>query len=327
MVRAKAQDILSWFDINQYDKLLDMTVVSFIDDIQMRGFLLYPGDDTTEMMTCSDMHESRLDFIEGLKKGHIGAYSAYLHSIGEGNYKENQLPVIEDITNDLTVMKNGYPIVIKDYFNKNERYEKFQYTEGIACTSFNVGDLISYYKALTRHEYIVDKGKGLVEVQSTDTSCPIVNVDYLNEDFQGEIVIKFNLEEYSDDELVTEFKELIKYWRNEAGIDEPDRIGNRVGLSTLKKLITYKVIPFIDLLIWESANNKKISNEMLARVLFPLTNLDSEIMSGVQIKDTIRPFVEKILHGDFLREVLFFIKKNEYLKDMRFLDILKISEN
>lgn len=326
MVRAKAQDILSWFDINRYDKLTDTTVNSFIDDVGMRGFLLYPGDDTTEMMTCSDMHESRLDFIEGLKKGHVGAYTAYLHSIGEDDYEEKPLPVVSGAPKDVTIMNHGYPIVVKDYFN-DERYEGFQYTEGVACTSFNVGDLISYYKALTRHEYIVDKGKGLVEVQSTDASRPIVNVDYLSENFGGEVVIKFNLEEYSDDELVTEFKELIKYWRNEAGIDEPDRIGNRVGLSTLKKLITYKVIPFVDLLIWESANNKKISNEMLARILFPLTNLDSEIMSGVQIKDTIRPFVEKILHGDFLREVLFFIKKNEYLKDMRFSDILKLSEN
>lgn len=75
------------------------------------------------------------------------------------------------------------------------------------------------------------------------------------------------------------------------------------------------------------ANNKKINNEMLARVLFPLTKSDSEIMSGVQIKDTIRPFVEKIIHEDLLREFLFFIKKNEHLQSMRFSDILKLAEN
>ncbi|WP_340609414.1 DUF6387 family protein [Xenorhabdus bharatensis] len=322
MVRAKGQDILSWFDISRYDKLLDMTIEDFLSDVELRAFLLYPGDDKDEMMTCSDMHKSRLNFIEGLKKGHIGSSSAYLHMVGENEHNINE-PPHEEIPRDLTVTCNGYPIISRGFFERND---EDSYTEGVACTSFNVGDLISYYKALTRHEYIVEKTKGVVEIQSTSVSRPIVNVDYLNEHFGGEIVIKFNLEEYSDEELITEFRELIKYWRIEAGIDEPDRANNRIGLSPLKKLITYKVIPFIDLLIWEMAYNKKISNEMYARILFPLTASDSEIMSGVQIKDTVRPFINKILNDNFLREILFFIKKNEYLKDMRFLDVMKLAE-
>lgn len=323
MVRAKGQDILSWFDISRYDELLDMTVENFISDIEFRSFLLYLGDDSDSMMTRSSMHDQRLDFIEGLKKGHIHSTSAYLHNIFDGNSKEDT-SISEDVPEDITLMCNGYPIISRGFFERSDD----SYTEGVACTSFNVGDLISYYKALSRHEYIVEKTKGVVEVQGTNVSCPIVNVDYLSDHFfGGEIVIKCNLDEYSDDELVTEFKELIKYWRAEAGIDEPDRANNRIGLSTLKKLITYKVIPFIDLLIWEMANNKKINNEMLARVLFPLTKSDSEIMSGVQIKDTIRPFVEKILNENLLREFLFFIKKNEHLQSMRFSDILKLAEN
>ncbi|MCX2588726.1 DUF6387 family protein [Proteus penneri] len=330
MVRAKGQDILSWFDISGYDELLDVTVEELISDIEFRAFLLYPGDDnndTDNMMSRDGMDSQRLDFIDGLTKGYIRATSAYLHNVFDDNnkheYKEYSSTDEHEIK-DLTLMCNGYPIISRGFFGYN--YDD-NFTEGVACTSFNIGDLISYYKALSRHEYIVEKAKGVVEVQSTKVSTPIVNVDYLNDHFGGEVVIKCNLEEYSDDELVTEFKELIKYWRIEAGIDEPDRANNRIGLSTLKKLITYKVIPFIDLLIWEMVNNKRISNEMLARVLFPLTELDSEIMSGVQIKDTIRPFVEKILHEDLLREFLFFIKKNEHLQSMRFSDILKLAEN
>ncbi|MEX9881391.1 DUF6387 family protein [Providencia rettgeri] len=323
MVRAKGQDILSWFDISRYDELLDMTVENFISDVEFRSFLLYLGDDSDSMLTRSSMHDQRLDFIKGLKKGYIHSTAAYLHNIFDGNGKEDT-SISEDMPEDITLMCNGYPIISRRF----REYSDDSYTEGMACTSFNVGDLISYYKALSRHEYIVEKNKGVVEVQGTSVSCPIVNVDYLSDHFfGGEIVIKCNLDEYSDDELVTEFKELIKYWRAEAGIDDPERANNRIGLSTLKKLITYKVIPFIDLLIWEMANNKKINNEMLARVLFPLTKSDSEIMSGVQIKDTIRPFVEKIIHEDLLREFLFFIKKNEHLQSMRFSDILKLAEN
>lgn len=323
MVRVKAQEILSWFDTSRYGELLGYTTDQILDDIEFRIFLLYEGDDSDTPMGVQNMNESRLRFIEGLKKGHVGSTLAYLHSLDGEHIEVNPMSEEENMK-DITVQYNGYHIVSRDYFNVSH---SDSFTTGLACIPFSMGDLISYYKALARHGYIVDNKNGTVEVQSTHVGREITNVDYLGESFSGEIVIKFNLEEYSDEELVTEFREMIKEWRVESGINEPDRAVNRIGLSTLKKLITYKVIPFMGLLIWEMAYKKKISNEMYARILFPLSDYDYDVMSGAQIKDTVKPFIEKIINNDLLREIIFFVKKNEYLKDMRFLDVLKLAEN
>ncbi|CNI88575.1 MULTISPECIES: DUF6387 family protein [Yersinia] len=322
MVRVKAQEILSWFNVSRYEELLEFTIDEILKDIEFRIFLLFEGDDSDTLMRAKEMNESRLSFIDGLKKGHINSLSAYLHNLGEGcSESENDT---EENIKDITLQFNGWPIVSRDYHNVSKD-EPF--TSGLACAPFMVGDLISYYNALRRHGYIVDNQNGFVEVQGTHVGREITNVDYLGESFSGEVVIKLNLEEFSDEELITEFKEMIKNWRVESGIDEPDRAVNRVGLSTLKKIITYKVIPFIDLMIWEKACKKKISNEMYARILFPLSEYDYDVISSSQIKDTVKPFIEKIVSNDLLREMIFFVKKNEYLKNMRFSDILKLAEN
>lgn len=323
MVRVKAHEILSWFDVSRYAELLEFTTDKILNDIGFRIFLLYEGDDNDTPMSVQQMDDSRMNYIEGLKSGHIESTSAYLYGLDTECLYDENISEREEVK-DITLQYNGWDIVSRDYFNLTN---DDAFTTGLACFPFNVGDLISYYKALVKHGYIVDSQNGPVEVQGTLVSSEITNVDYLGEDFGGELVIKFNLQDYSDEELITEFKEMIKNWRVESGIDGPDRSINRVGISTLKKLITYKVVPFIDLLIWEKAHKKKISNEMYARILFPLSDSDCDVMSGAQIKDTIKPFIEKIINDDFLREIVFFVKKNEYLKSMRFSEILKIAEN
>ncbi|MDE9590817.1 hypothetical protein KKJ23_25090, partial [Xenorhabdus bovienii] len=64
--------------------------------------------------------------------------------------------------------------------------------------------------------------------------------------------------------------------------------------------------------------------ELYARLLFPLS--DGNVVGGVQIKDTVKPFVVIIVFGDLLRAMSFYIKKNEHLKNMRFSDIMKLAE-
>ena len=65
-------------------------------------------------------------------------------------------------------------------------------------------------------------------------------------EFEDEVVIKVNLASYTDDELLAEFKELLKDWRLDLDVEEPLASKIRVGNSTIKKIITYKVFPFLD---------------------------------------------------------------------------------
>ncbi|WP_340615402.1 DUF6387 family protein [Xenorhabdus entomophaga] len=331
MARAKPKEITSWFDINRYEQLLDLTVLEVIDDLKNRVFSLYDyedEDDADDDSPTFNIDEIRKSIFRGLEKGLVNYSSLITHDIisdlHNGSDEENISVTTDesfDKNQDIEFIVNGHPIRCVDYFNKE--YDEYS-IEGESCNLFNVGDLISYYKALLRQGEIIEEVNKPVKVIDGNIFSSINKVGYLGDWFNDELVVKFNIENYSDDELLTEFKGLLKIWRLGAGIDEPEKNNNRIGLSSLKKIFNYKVFPFIDLMLWEKINQKKISNELYARLLFPLS--EGNIMGGVQIKDTVKPFVERIVFGDFLRYLSFYVKKNEYLKDMRFSDVMELTE-
>ncbi|MGP3060505.1 DUF6387 family protein, partial [Serratia marcescens] len=75
----------------------------------------------------------------------------------------------------------------------------------------------------------------------------------------------------------------------------------------------------------EVIDGRKISNDLASRVLFP--DDEDEVIGGQQVKDTIRPFVEKILNEDTYQLMKHYVKKNSYLKTMRLSDVMKLSED
>ncbi|WP_426576978.1 DUF6387 family protein [Xenorhabdus stockiae] len=328
MARAKPKEITSWFDISRYEQLLDLTVLEVIDDLKNRAFSLYDYEDKDDDSPTLNIDEIRKSIFRGLEKGLVTYNSLITHDIisdlHDGSEEKN-IPVIKDESFDKSqefeFIVNGHPIRCVDFFNKE--YDEYS-IEGESCNLFNVGDLVSYYRALLRQGNIMEEVNKPVKITDGNIFSSVNKVDYLGDWFNDELVVKFNIGDYSDDELLTEFKGLLKIWRLGTGIDEPQKNNNRIGLSSLKKIFNYKVFPFIDLMLWEKINQKKISNELYARLLFPLS--EGNIMGGIQIKDTVRPFVEKIIFGDFLRYLSFYVKKNEYLKDMRFSDVMKLAE-
>ncbi|MDE9445886.1 DUF6387 family protein [Xenorhabdus bovienii] len=331
MARVKPKEITSWFDISRYEQLLDLTVLEVIDDLKNRVFSLYDyedEDDADDGSPTLNIDEIRKSILKGLEKGLVNYNSLIIHDIisdlHDGSDEKN-IPIIKDESFDKSqeceFIVNGHPIRCVDFFNKE--YDEHS-IEGESCNLFNIGDLVSYYRGLLRQGDIMEEVNKPVKVIGGNIFSSINKVGYLGDGFNDELVVKFNIGDYSDDELLTEFKGLLKIWRLGTEIDEPQKNNNRIGLSSLKKIFTYKVFPFIDLMLWEKINQKKISNELYARLLFPLS--EGNIMGGVQIKDTVRPFVEKIIFDDFLRYLSFYVKKNEYLKDMRFSDVMKLAE-
>ncbi|MDX8000304.1 hypothetical protein FE394_14135 [Xenorhabdus sp. Reich] len=331
MARAKPKEIISWFDVRRYDQLLDLTVLEVIDDLKGRVTLLYDYKDEGNIdnnLPNIDINEMRESIFRGLEKGLVNYNSLIFHDIisdSHDSLNEESHSVIKDESFDksqeVEFIVNGHPIRCVDFFNKE--YDEYS-VEGESCNLFNVGDLVSYYKALLRQGDITEEANRPVKIGDGKIFSSINRVGYLGDWFNDELIVKFNIGDYSDDELITEFKGLLKTWRLGTGIAEPEKNNNRIGLSSLKKIFTYKVFSFIDLMLWEKINQKKISNELYARLLFPLS--EGNIMGGIQIKDTIRPFVERVVFGDFLRYLSFYVKKNEYLKDMRFSDVMKLTE-
>ncbi|VDR25844.1 Uncharacterised protein [Raoultella terrigena] len=117
---------------------------------------------------------------------------------------------------------------------------------------------------------------------------------------------------------------MLPQWRKEYGITEPEIGLFRFGLSTIKKVISLRTIPMLDLMLWANHRGVKISNEQMSRLLYPN---DSEVIrGGAQIKDTDKPFAEKALTREFARLFNLYLSKDSYMMDVRVADAMKMNE-
>lgn len=86
---------------------------------------------------------------------------------------------------------------------------------------------------------------------------------------------------FSDEAILERFKEILSSYRKERKEN-----GKIISESEIKSLIEYKVIPYIDLMLWGMIIGKKIRDQEIADVLFP----DEYDISRI---DTVRQTVKK----------------------------------
>ncbi|MEG7508391.1 DUF6387 family protein [Serratia marcescens] len=125
-----------------------------------------------------------------------------------------------------------------------------------------------------------DENQGLLLARMTDSINMISN---------HELFLEVDLDT-PDDLLVEDFKRLLPIWRRELGLDSVDIKINNAWEVVRKKILEYKVIPYIDLTIWANINKLTIPHGVMAVTLFP----DGE-RDGFGIAQTVKVFVEKLM--------------------------------
>lgn len=312
------KEIKSWLLLKNYAVFQSLTIEEILREIEFRGiyFIDYTSED--EESNGEWLH-AKTRILEEIMKGTVLSSEINEHVFSEfsekiaSRDKNNPEPVEYRI--------NGVPVISNQHGLR--RYQE-QLSGDESITPFSMGDLASYYRFYLRHKHI-NHGHRISEINDGRIFSCVSAVEDGSSEFEDEVVIKVNLASYTDDELLAEFKELLKEWRFELDIDEPQASKTRVGISTIKKILAYKVFPFLDIILWETINDKKISNDLASRVLFP--DDEDEVIGGQQVKDTIRPFVEKMLYGDTYQLIKHYVKKNSHLKTMRLSDVMKLSED
>lgn len=311
-----AKEIKNWLTLKNYAVFQSLTIEQILLELEFRIMFLIDYRSEDEESNNEWLISKRL-ILDGIMNGAILSPEISELAFPELPEKiaireKNSLEPIEYRINGMSVISNNHGL--KPY------QEELSGEESI--TPFSMGDLASYYRFYLRHKHIVH-GERISEINAGRIFSCVSAVEDGSSEFEDEVVIKVNLASYTDDELLAEFKELLKEWRFELDIDEPQASKTRVGISTIKKITTYKVFPFLDLMLWETVNGKKISNDLASRVLFP--DDEDEVIGGQQVKDTIRPFVEKILNEDSYQLIKHYVKKNSYLKTMRLSEVMKIA--
>lgn len=138
------------------------------------------------------------------------------------------------------------------------------------------------------------------------------------------LYLELNIRRLTDEEVIEHMKRMLPEWRRTHGIPEPLTGTFRFGLSTIKRLINFRIIPLLDLLFWAKKNNEKISYEQLGRLLYP--NDSEDIRGGSQIKDTDKPLADKVLTREFDRMFNIYLSKNDSMIHTKVAEALKMNE-
>lgn len=108
-----------------------------------------------------------------------------------------------------------------------------------------------------------------------------------------------------DSEIIKDFTAALESYRAEYRFPQP--WGAEKIETTISKIVTYKVLPYFDLQVWSQINNIKISNTVMARVIYPenLNKGESDIR-----KQTLK-YAQKIAYTTFAFSIYSWMKGKE----------------
>ncbi|AYM87331.1 DUF6387 family protein [Pseudoalteromonas agarivorans] len=235
-------------------------------------------------------HLAELNFYDDLAKGHLKSLSS------EKAYK-SALSLMDEISElGLRSPYKIWPASIAEVIGSYELLESIGVTEGI------VGDIKDTRLEFDSRGFDSKEAKieALREVISKQIELAKKHFDsgkiYFSEVSKNDHVLcNIDLAGFSDAELVAHFQKSLVEWRELLGVPEPER---KVSTpSTIQKLKAFRIIPLLDLLIWELENDVKIKKSILAGLLFhDFENGNAELESG---KGKIMRFLDKVMAPNF----------------------------
>ncbi|MBH0045225.1 DUF6387 family protein [Pseudoalteromonas sp. NZS11_1] len=101
----------------------------------------------------------------------------------------------------------------------------------------------------------------------------------LNEDL---VTCEIHLSSHTDEEIITSLRSHLPKWREEMEIAEP--VKRFIKQAEVSKIKTYRIIPLLDLLIWEAQVNLTVPKRVQAALVFPFGEMGSEDLSGGNAK-------------------------------------------
>lgn len=183
----------------------------------------------------------------------------------------------------------------------------------------NMTDLNYWDRRTRRGNTFPRDERGVLILTNENAKTPVS--ECLNSGRGGMMYVKFDLSDSSDEEIIESMKAILPRWRKLYRMKD-DKIGSfRFGISTIRKLIDYRIIPLLDLMFWEKMADINLTFSYIERVLYP--DNDEYVRESPQIKDTDKPLALRTLDKEFQRLFYLFINKNNHLKDSKVDGVLK----
>ena len=145
--------------------------------------------------------------------------------------------------------------------------------------------------------------------------------------FRDTVMVEIDLTNGTDEEIAESLKAALPQWRKVRGIEADTTDAIRFGYGTIKKIINYRLIPLIDILVWSNLHQVRVSEDRLSRLLYTDDDNEEQTRLNHQMRDTDRPLAMKAASIPFFRQFHLFINKNDHLKKIRVSDVMKIADS
>jgi hypothetical protein len=141
------------------------------------------------------------------------------------------------------------------------------------------------------------------------------------------VLLEIDLASGTDNEITESIKSALPQWRRVKGVEVNESGAVRFGYGTIKKIISYRLIAMLDVLLWSKRKDVRVSDDRLSRLLYTDEDDEASIRLHYHIKDADRPLAMKAATIDFIRQFNFFINRNPHLKNMRVSEVMKLSDS
>ncbi|EBV5299247.1 hypothetical protein BU509_21665 [Salmonella enterica subsp. enterica serovar Enteritidis] len=266
MSRATKKD-LSWFDLNNYNFINKLTLSEFIQELEWREFLY------------RNVNEDSLIFDDEYEVKYQRIFSGD-PNLDVPNEEEKEISEFIKSVNaqgpSLRTMYGELP--------------KLSSSLGVSPITFT--ELSMYgYSAIDQGFFKRDEEYFYIKPEAMLASV----TGNLKKCFTDMVLLSVNLDDATDEEILVSMRKLLPLWRKQLELPEHAHVApKKIGVKTLQKLITNRVLPILDLIIWEKRFDKMVTNPMIGVLVFNDDPKDTQ-----SIKETIKPFALEVMTEEY----------------------------
>lgn len=289
MIRATKRD-LAWFDLDSYDFINDLTLPEFVEELEWRDFLY------------RNVNEDSLIFQEEYDIKYKRIFSGDPNLI-ELNQEEKELDeLVRKVNSEAPSLFNEYGCL-----------PQLDSSEGISPISFSE---LSMYAHAAKEQGFIKNDKDNTYLR---TDAMIASVaGNLADCFSPSVLVSVNLDDATDEEILASLSRLLPMWRRQLEVPEREHLAQkRIGLKTIQKLISNRVIPILDLIIWGERAGREVSNPMISALVFSDDPKDTQA-----IKESIRPFAMEAMVEQYTRLLRLYINKDRAIETTKIYDLM-----
>ncbi|EGN9314124.1 hypothetical protein J4I25_000172 [Salmonella enterica] len=289
MSRATKKD-LSWFDLNNYNFINKLTLSEFIQELEWREFLY------------RNVNEDSLIFDDEYEVKYQRIFSGD-PNLDVPNEEEKEISEFIKSVNaqgpSLRTMYGELP--------------KLSSSLGVSPITFT--ELSMYgYSAIDQGFFKRDEEYFYIKPEAMLASV----TGNLKKCFTDMVLLSVNLDDATDEEILVSMRKLLPLWRKQLELPEHAHVApKKIGVKTLQKLITNRVLPILDLIIWEKRFDKMVTNPMIGVLVF-----NDDPKNTQSIKETIKPFALEVMTEEYTRLLRLYMNRDGEISSAKMSELM-----